>query len=75
MPTQEEFFRDLEELQELDNGSLTGGERLESIRWDSMAVVMFIASADEKYGRAVAPGKLNDAETVDDLFRILESSS
>lgn len=68
--------RDLESLLEHDGQSLSGSELLSDIGWDSMAVVMLIALADQKYGAAVPPARIAACVTVDDLCAaILDSSS
>ena len=48
-----EFLLALDEMLELDPGTLTGDETLESLEaWDSLAVISFIALVDEKTGVA-----------------------
>ena len=45
-----ELLQELEELLELDSDSLKGNETLESFEsWDSLAVISFIALADEHF--------------------------
>ncbi len=73
MITKAEFYRDLEELLELAPGTLQDDTPLESVRFDSMAVVMFLAQADEKYGIGVSPSKVGEAKTAADLYSTLES--
>lgn len=64
-----EFLLALDEMLELDAGTLTGAEELESIdAWDSLAVISFIALVDEKLGHVVEGEKLVKAKTVDDLL-------
>lgn len=71
MITENQLHRELETLLELPENSVSSSDTLESIRWDSMAVVMFIAMADDKFSIAVPPSKLADAKTVDDVFKLL----
>ena len=75
MLSPEQLYHDLESLLELPSNSLTGSESLEEVRWDSMAVVMFIAMADEKYSIAVSPSKLADVSTVVDIYNLMVSRS
>ncbi|KAA1054962.1 acyl carrier protein [Azospirillum argentinense] len=64
-----EFLLALDEMMELDAGTLTGAEDLESIdSWDSLAVISFIALVDEKLGHVVEGEKLVKAKTVGDLL-------
>ncbi|UKJ75892.1 acyl carrier protein [Azospirillum brasilense] len=64
-----EFLLALDEMLELDAGTLTGAEELESIdAWDSLAVISFIALVDERLGHVVEGEKLVKAKTVDDLL-------
>jgi acyl carrier protein len=66
------FLSNMEEVLEMDAGSLEGSERLDALdRWDSLAVVSFIAMADAKYGVAVPADALRDAKTVDDLMKLV----
>ncbi|KAA0684094.1 acyl carrier protein [Roseomonas genomospecies 6] len=64
-----EFLLALDEMLELDDGTLTGAEELESIdAWDSLAVISFIALVDERLGHVVEGEKLVKAKTVEDLL-------
>lgn len=66
-----EFLLALDEMLELDAGTLTGAEELESLdNWDSLAVISFIALVDEKLGLVVEGEKLAKAKTVDDLLAL-----
>jgi len=64
-----DFLLALDEMLELDPGTLTGAEELESIdSWDSLAVISFIALVDETLGHVVEGEKLVKAKTVEDLL-------
>jgi len=66
-----EFLLALDEMLELDAGTLTGGETLESLDdWDSLAVISFIAMVDEKLDLVVEGAKLAEAKTVADLLAV-----
>lgn len=71
MKTSQQFNSDLEEMLELEPGALKGNEPLDSLNWDSMAVVMFIALADSDYGIEVSANDVSAARTVADLHSIL----
>lgn len=66
-----QFLLELDEMLELDPGTLTGTEELESLDgWDSLAVISFIALVDEKLGLVVEGERLARAKTVADLLSI-----
>ncbi len=66
-----DFLLALDEMLELDPGTLTGEEALESLdSWDSLAVISFIALVDEKTGVVVEGEKLAKARTVADLLAL-----
>ena len=66
-----DFLLLIDELLELDSGTLKGPEQLEDVGWSSLAVVGFIATADERFGCAVSPTALVKARTPDDLVALL----
>lgn len=67
-----QFVADIERLVELKAGTLKGDERLDSVGWDSLAVVSFIAHMDSKYGISVAPDRIQGAKTIQDLFAAVQ---
>jgi acyl carrier protein len=67
-----DVLRAIEELLEVDAGTLKGEEGLADLgAWNSLSVLGFIAMADEKYGVAVAAGDLAKCATVNDLVALL----
>ncbi len=66
-----EINREIEQIVNANAGSIKGGEALSDIGWDSMATVMFIAMADEKFSKAIPPDSLAEAKTVSDLHVLL----
>lgn len=63
----------MDELLENEPGTLNGAEALASIpRWDSLAVIGFIALLDQHFGANFPATKIMDCKTVDDLARLLE---
>ena len=67
-----DFLLALDEMLELDPGTLQGPEVLKEIdSWDSLAVISFIALADEKFNVVVEGEKLAAARTVDDLLALV----
>lgn len=66
-----EFLLALDETLELEPGTLTGDETLESLEsWDSLAVISFIALVDDAMGVVVEGEKLARAKTVEDLLTL-----
>lgn len=69
--TKEAFYAELEAMLELEAGAVMGNEMLSDLQgWDSMAVLSFIALADEKFGEVVAPTALVACKTVGDLANL-----
>lgn len=71
--TKTEFYVLLDELLELDAGTIKGGEALADLpRWDSLAVIGFIALLDEHFGASVPAAKINDCKRVPDLAALVQ---
>jgi acyl carrier protein len=66
-----DFLTLIETMLEEDPGSLSGNEPLDSIRWDSLAVVSFISLADEHLGAAVSPSELAKARNLSDVLSLV----
>ncbi|HEX5732555.1 MAG TPA: acyl carrier protein [Blastocatellia bacterium] len=66
-----EFLSLLEEVIEADPGTIKGTETLEELGWDSLSVLGFIASIDERFGVDISPKELNKCKTVSDLIALL----
>jgi acyl carrier protein len=62
-----EFLECLDELLELPPGTVAAGDALERHGWSSVAVIGFLALADEKFGEAPSPALLAKCRTADDL--------
>lgn len=66
-----DFLNALDEMLELDPGTLTGAEALDSLdAWDSLAVISFIALVDEHFDKVVAGEDLAKAKTINDLLAL-----
>ena len=66
-----EFLTLLDELLENEPGTLKGGEELATLpRWDSLAVIGFIALLDQHFGLSVPGAKIVECKSVDDLARL-----
>ncbi len=69
----QETLKKIDRLLELKPGTLSGEEKLDELAsWDSLSVIGFIALADEKFSVRVSPAAIHEAETVNDLIRLLE---
>ena len=63
-----EFLTRMSEILDIEPGILTGPERLEDLpEWNSMAMVSFIAFADEHFNKTLSPRLFSTCNTVDDL--------
>jgi acyl carrier protein len=71
----QEFLHRLDEVFELEPGTLTGDELLADIeRWDSVTVLEFLALVDENFeGVEISPKQIPDCRTVNDLIHLVGS--
>jgi acyl carrier protein len=73
MNKHETILLSLDDLLELDPGTLKGSEELKDIEaWDSLAVMGFIAMVDEEFDVMVPPAQLSKCKTVADLISLVE---
>ena len=71
--TNEEKVAILEELMEVDEGTLTPETLLSNIEeWDSVSFLSFMAMMDEKFGKTVTGSEIKTKETVGDLMAMME---
>lgn len=62
----------LTEILEVPAGSLTGSEKLVDLQeWNSIAMMSFIAFADEHFNKILSPRQFAGCETVNDLAKLL----
>jgi acyl carrier protein len=72
--TRNEFISEIENLLEVAPGTFTGETFLGDIeRWDSLAVVGFIALVDENLGFTPPPKKIAASKTLEDLVKLVGS--
>jgi len=64
-------LEELENLLELEPGSLDGTEPLDELGWDSIALIGYIAMLDSEFGVVVPPSKLTSCATVHDLTQLV----
>lgn len=71
--TNEEKITILEELMEVDEGTLTPETLLSNIEeWDSVSFLSFMAMMDEKFGKVVTGREIKTKETISDLMALME---
>ncbi|MBF0240597.1 MAG: acyl carrier protein [SAR324 cluster bacterium] len=73
MVEKKRVIHQLEEVLELDEGTLSGHELLKNIEnWDSLNILGFIAMVDENYSISINPEELEKCESVDELISLIE---
>lgn len=66
-----EFLRQIDELLELEPGTLKGDERLEDLEgWGSLAVLGYMAIVNENYGLIISPSQISACVKVNDLLNL-----
>ena len=69
------FLNRFHELLDLPAGTLNGRERLVDLAsWNSVAVIGFLAMANEEDGLVLSPRKISDSQTVNDLLDLVAAS-
>lgn len=63
----------LEEMMELDPGTLTPNTQLDDLEeWDSIALISFIALLDDEFDKVVKGSVIKAQKTVADLMALME---
>lgn len=70
--TQQEKMNALEEMFEIDSGALTPETALETLNWDSMAMLSLIAMVNEQFGRRILGDQLKGFKTIGDILQVME---
>ena len=74
--TEHQFAAELTKLLDRDGLTLGPDARFrEHQGWDSLCVLLTISFADEAYGKQLTGKQIASAQTVSDLWKILEGSS
>ena len=74
--TRTEFLKEFDTILELPEGSLKGSETLENLEnWNSLAMVDFIALADNNNGAKLSARQIGQSETVADLLKLAKVDS
>ena len=73
--SEKEILSELETLLDADANTLHPQDALNSLsKWDSLAIISFMAIADEKFGALVSPRALEKATHVSDLISLIQNS-
>ena len=68
----QEFIEHLEDLLEMERGSIAEDEMLFNLEgWDSLAVMSFIAMVDEEFGETIKAKQLAEAKSIPDLIALV----
>lgn len=71
--TKKEFYLQIDELLELDSGTIQGSEDLSGLpRWDSLAVMGLIAVLDRNFGIRASGERITACRNVADLVALTE---
>lgn len=71
--TNEEKIAILEEIMEVDEGTLMPETLLSNIEeWDSVSFLSFMAMMDERFGKVVTGSEIKTKETIADLMALME---
>jgi len=64
------FLNEIEKILELEKNSLKGNESLESINWDSLSALHFIAFIDKNFSKKIDASQISKCKTVQDLKKL-----
>ncbi len=71
--TEQEKLAALEDMMELDAGTLASGTSLDDIdEWDSLSALSFVILLKDTFGRKVSGKEIREMRTVGDLMRAME---
>ena len=70
--TQQEKIGLLEEMFEVDAGTLRPETALDTLQWDSMAMLSLIALVNEKFGKRLNGTQIKAFKTVQDILEVME---
>jgi len=71
--TKQEKIRIIEEMMELEEGTLEEGTVLKDLEeWNSLAKLSLIAILDEQFGRKISADEIKALKTVQDILQYME---
>jgi acyl carrier protein len=68
---QHELIALVEEILEIDAGTVAIDDDLDDLGWDSLANITFIAEVDERTGRTIGSATLAECSTVSELWDLV----
>lgn len=71
--TEESFIAIIEEVLEVDPGTVAMGSTLEELDWDSLSNLSLIAALDADHNITIGAQELQEAVTVTDLFTLISA--
>lgn len=69
--TKAEFYAAIDDILDLTPGTITGTETLADLKWDSLAVVSYIASCNGMFGVVLSGEKVKGSKSVRDLMALV----
>ncbi len=72
MMTQHDKITELSEIFEINASEIVPGKSLDSLRWDSMAMLSVIAMANEKCGKRISGAEIKKMRTIQDILDVLD---
>lgn len=70
--TQQEKITALEEMFDVDVGSVKPETSLDLLQWDSMAMLSLIALVSEKFGKRLLGAQIKTFKTIQDILNVME---
>lgn len=72
--TEKEKLAMLEEMMELDGGTLSPQtELVYLVEWDSIAVISFIALVDDEFDKTIKGSQIKEFQTIADALAVMEN--
>ncbi|CAK7063308.1 phosphopantetheine-binding protein [Tissierella sp.] len=72
--TEKEKLEMLEEMMELEEGTLTPDSILADLEeWDSIAIISFIALVDDEFEKTIKGAQIREFKTIADALAVMEA--
>lgn len=68
-----QFLTLIEEVLEVDSGSININMSLESVDWDSLSNLTLISLLDSQHGKQIGAQQLQEATSLSDLYSLINS--
>ena len=70
--TQQEKMGTLEEIFEVDEGTITPDTALDTLSWDSMSMLSIIAMMNANFGKRVSGVQIKTFKRISDILAVME---